>query len=750
VNIGVQVEKLLFCAREMQLARLLAERGPNDYVRRAVARHVLVRARDLVAIAFDVLGALARQGAVVADVRDRVTAYRDAYSEYYETTRTRLSAHVQELEFSERLELWTDIEIIKLGYFVDGAREIYDALGTLSPPGYLSFTPFPDTVDPELVEALGDHATRQAPDGQVRVGSDVLAVSRPQTVASLNFTPVHRRAGELAAIDTWFEAEWGLLRVCASYINATRILKARIVTDIVSFADCLVTRTDGDPQHRVVGLDNILRASGDPAPIDEFRAVFRLAAALDPLRTVRNHVGAHLHRDDGMSVADLIVELDALSMRDFLTTYDRLRRVFHLTCRRNIFLTSYVTNGAVLAGVVAGRSPDSAHAFDETRPDSVPAPTMRARRYDADECREQLSIWSAGGPDALRARFYMWEAFMSSQLGPSGDEGSRRRRVAHIVFLEGLRRARSAEEAARLLSLVGECARGDPEPLAATLLDYYEATDHCARGPGSLRGVLRALGTLPINRGEWARAPLVAETAHADPLVATEAVVAIYRRLVEDQVFARSIPPGETMFSTGVAPLLATISPARRLLALITLASLFTAGQPMVLGDARTRELEAVRRALESAGHEALGAEHVASVQWTTLVQALDAVGLALFSSEALSPEWDDADDTARAFCLAALDGLVAISHVSPTPARCNLALTHLRVGDNEGAVRTVEQVFRADPACVEAHLLMIPVLVRAGVPRGRATRLLDELVATHVIDPRLQPALDAARTACA
>lgn len=112
----------------MHLALCIARHGPSDFVGRALARHVVVRARDVIALAFDALGELRGAGVQVEDVRARVAAYRDAFDEYYDTTRTKLGAHVQPIEFQERLELWTDLEVVKLSYFVDGARETYDAL----------------------------------------------------------------------------------------------------------------------------------------------------------------------------------------------------------------------------------------------------------------------------------------------------------------------------------------------------------------------------------------------------------------------------------------------------------------------------------------------------------------------------------------------------------------------------------------------------------------------------------------------
>ena len=758
--LAIQVEKILFCAKEMQLAQHLARQAPTDYVRRAIARHIVLRARDLVGLAFDALGELRRGGAAVDAVRRRVTTYNAVFVEYYETTRTKLSAHVQAIEFQERIELWTDLEVVKLSYFVDGAKEIYDALAGLGPTGHVAFTSFAEAHDGDLLVALQEHVARNPPDGATRIGSDVLAVTRPNTVSVLNFSPVHQRAGELVALDEWVHGEWAILQACEGHVNAVRILKARIVTDIVAYSDCLTTRTDGDPAHRFPGLDDLLRPHSPPSAIDQLRGVYRLADALAPLRLVRHRMGAHLHRDDTISLSGLLGELDALPLLTALRLFDKLRAVFDRTCRESGFLTSYVMNGAVLAGVAPSRSgvqTDRVKPFDEMSPEPAPtAPMLGPPTYGWDELRGQLATWTAGGPRAFLARQYLWGAFVDSPVlevtkprgDPSGPAVSFR--VAHAAFLHALSNAKAHDEADALLGLVAECARGFPEPLAEALLRHYENTGACSTGPASLRSVLHALGTLPIRDGEWARAPLVSAVGHEDPLVATEAVNALYRRLVEDPTVVLLLAQAEAIFATRIVPLVAHATPPQRLLHYTSLVSMFSAGQPLVLGDRRNVEFAALLSGLRAVAEQALGREAVESPQWHELTRGLDCVGLAVYISEALAPRWQDADAIARAFVVGAIEGLVMVRAQNPTQGWCNLAAAYLRAGDAAKAVATAQRIMRTDPLAIELHLALVPMLVEAGVSRSEASRIVEDIAATHTIQPHVQPILAAARSACA
>ena len=98
MTIQVQVEKALFVAQEMELALMLAERCATDFrARSCIARHVLVRAKDFIALTGALIEPMRDAGFAVEGLRSRRTVYMAAFDEYYSTSRTRLAAHVQDL-----------------------------------------------------------------------------------------------------------------------------------------------------------------------------------------------------------------------------------------------------------------------------------------------------------------------------------------------------------------------------------------------------------------------------------------------------------------------------------------------------------------------------------------------------------------------------------------------------------------------------------------------------------------------------
>ncbi|PRF70155.1 hypothetical protein C6Q09_14190, partial [Burkholderia multivorans] len=244
-------------------------------------------------------------------------AYASNFAEYFKVSRDRLGAHVQDFDFGKLIELWNDIEIVKIGFFVEGAQEIYESLAPFNLAGFVSYTAPPELADPRVVEALHQYQRTIDQSKRVEMGVDSLAMARSNTTAALNTTPVHARAAQLALIRRWVSMQRELLAKFAAHQSIARILKARIVTDIVSFCDCLVTRpvAAGAPQ-QMDGLDKLVRESGQSsASIDQFVAASNFQSELETARNVRNVIGAHLEIGDAHMLPSLIGNLDAYDLR---------------------------------------------------------------------------------------------------------------------------------------------------------------------------------------------------------------------------------------------------------------------------------------------------------------------------------------------------------------------------------------------------------------------------------------------------
>jgi hypothetical protein len=113
-----RVEKLRFIIEEMQLAFHLTTHLTDAFVARTLARHILIRAENFIEHARGLRRPLNDAG--YNDTRDFhkiKEAYATTFEEYFKVSRHRLGAHVQDIDFGKRIELWNDIEIVKISFF---------------------------------------------------------------------------------------------------------------------------------------------------------------------------------------------------------------------------------------------------------------------------------------------------------------------------------------------------------------------------------------------------------------------------------------------------------------------------------------------------------------------------------------------------------------------------------------------------------------------------------------------------------
>jgi hypothetical protein len=468
----------------MHVAFHLATHASDPFVARTLSRHILVRAENFIEHARGLRKPLKNAGYDTRNFHKKKEDYASVFVEYFKVSRDRLGAHVQDFDFGKRIELWNDIEIVKIGFFVEGAREVYESLTALNLPGFASYTSPPELADPSVVEALHQYQRTNDQTNWVEMGVDSLAMTRNNTTAALNTTPVHARAAQLALIRRWVTMQRNLLAKFVAHPSIVRILRARIVTDIVSFCDCLVTRPvpAGAPQE-MDGLNQLVRASGQSsASIDDFVAASNFQTELQTARNVRDVIGAHLEIDDTYTVPSLIADLDAYDLSQGLSFYERVSASFMKACRSILFLRTYAADGQRIYGVTAGGGQSVPFAGDNV---IIQPPQELPPINDEEAYRKNLVRW-LDGDDAQRgdSRQFFWNAFQGSQSMETIDEvehfGTGHRlskhefRKAHQFLVATLSEQLSDSDFRGILELILSCRSGWPYPLAEILVRYGE------------------------------------------------------------------------------------------------------------------------------------------------------------------------------------------------------------------------------------------------------------------------------------
>lgn len=485
-----QLEKIVFIIQEMEVALYLSRNVPDEFTRRTIARHILVRAKDFIEHSRRLKRPLNMIGLNTMVFNSQKETYANFFEEYFQTSRDKLSGHVQDLDFGSRIELWNDIENIKVGFFVESAREIYEKiLGQMGIPNFIQYSQPTDTNDDDLSKSIAYLAKIQASQKWVEMASDPLAITRPNTVTFFNFSSVHARAGQLALIRRWLRSQIALSQILRGHIEIQRILKARIVSDVVSFCDGLVTRQvpSGAPQE-LEGLNTILSGLGeDTTAIDNFISTFRFSDKLDKYRHLRNKVGAHLELENNIGLSDLLLELDTLQLVEISEYFERLTAIFNKVCRNVNYLSMHVIEDQPLYGIGVPQEQAATIPFDEKHPIPQPPTTLECQDWnDIDSYKSNLKDWLQSEPKIKGvARSFFWNVFLYSEVVEQVEEvedlggGSWRRafhefRKGHQYILNVLASSNNKNALIHVVNLLLECGRGASYGIAEVLVRYGE------------------------------------------------------------------------------------------------------------------------------------------------------------------------------------------------------------------------------------------------------------------------------------
>ena len=535
----IRIEKLRYMVEEMQLAYHLATNITDPFYARTIARHILVRTENFIEHARRLRRPLRDDGYNTEAFNAVKEAYANEFAEYFKIARHRLGAHVQDFDFGKRIELWNDIEVVKLSYFVEGAREIYDELVSLQAPGATAYAQPSALSDPHVTEILQTLQRSLTALNGVEMGTDSLALTRQRTTGLINTHPVHARAAQLTLIGRWISMQLDLRQRLRAYPEFARLIKTRLITDVVSFCDCLVTRAvaPGAPQ-AMDGLDKLLSATGaSPKPIDDFVAVSSYATALSAVRSVRDQTGAHLEISETVPLAALLAILDGFDLERAIVFYEGNEAAFKKQCLAVIFLRPYLADGARLHGISVEQPAASAPFIGESEPMQAPSAELLLIN-DENTYHRNLGLWLDGDSNQKEtARHFFYKAMSDSdvveKLNETEQSGSSKHiqhhelRKVHLFLLNILNEDLSEFDRVGVMDLLVSCRNGYPYPLAEIIVRHDQ-------GASAYRQCLscRALG-------EIASAPhqrvsdLLAHQSHSSLWeIRLEAVIAQYKSYV--------------------------------------------------------------------------------------------------------------------------------------------------------------------------------------------------------------------------
>jgi len=580
--IEARLDKIKFIIDEMQIAFVLTKEVDDQFIARMLARHVLIRAQDFIAHTRALKKPLNIAGYDTREFHKLKEIYATDFDEYFVVSRDKLGAHIQDLDFGKRIELWKDIEVTKIGHFCEGALDVYDSLSALSLPNYQTYTKPSVITDGGISVVFEEYRRANSETQGIEIASDPLALTRKDTTASLNTTPIHARAGQLSLIRRWIEAQIALLKLVDGQLSISRILKARILTDIVSFSDCLVTRSvsSGAPQE-MDGLDTLLvAASQSSIIIDDFVSKTNFDTELSKIRDVRNQICAHMEISPSTLLASVLNRLDTFDFDEAVKFYRNINSVFGKVCREVFFLRMYEIDGQKIQGILVSQNSAEPYLNDEALGPPTDAPAVPV--YDKDEVYNQnLQRWLYGSETQKEeARYFFWNAFSHSpaienleeieDYGSSTHYRSHDFRVAHRFILSVLEESSNNQDFRGVLELLTSCSSGHPYSLNEILVRYAPIANDEAK-----LLLCVALGEINNSTHKTADDFLQSCIGSRHAQIRIQARVAIFKRFVGLEGIYRANNKGQTRnsFELSVMGMLESLQGSEKLFCTLAFAS---------------------------------------------------------------------------------------------------------------------------------------------------------------------------------
>lgn len=484
MSLNTRLEKLRFILEEMELAHFLAKNASDDESARVLSRHVIIRAENLIEHAKRLRKPLEKAGYKLRDFNNTKDTYNLEFVSYFSEVRHKLGAHIQDFDFAKRIDLWNEIESTKVDYFANDALTIYKELEVLSIPELIAYNKPQEINNPNFDAKLTLFRNTKISRSGSELGTDPLALSRPNTTALINGTTLHIRAGQLNLLRSWIDYQLKLFVHLKDFKAVERILKGRVLTDIVSFCDCLITReVRAGSSQEMDGLDRLLVESGESIHlINQFLQVYEFEKRISSIRDIRNKVGAHLEIDVNISLSAVLNKLDEFPFDDAIKFYRIVENLFCKVCSEILFLIPHLAHGQYSHGIASDNPLVVPYglSYIPNKDNSV-----IKNQYDCNEVYEKYyKKWkSCDLISKEEGREYFWNAFLGATItaeirkkealqGGGIRYKQIKKRTSHDFILEKLLSAPDMEVLDYIFPLLSSCSTGDPDALTQVILEF--------------------------------------------------------------------------------------------------------------------------------------------------------------------------------------------------------------------------------------------------------------------------------------
>ncbi len=470
---------LKYCLKEILVVKKILEIENSNFFKRSLARFVALRTDDFIKLAFSINNATINQQLIKNDLN----ALQDLYKTHFKTQRDKFGAHFQELDLASRLEFWSQIDYDKSSFFSSIPIDIYDKFYSLSE--YVTSEILFGEVSHELKEKIKQLNSDLDIEKYPNFSSDILSLTRYNSGGLIPCSNLQVKAGVLKSLEIIIDYSIELYKVCVVNESISDIIKKIIITDVVSYCDNFITRTDlaAGAKQEEDGLDKILDGTEFTTAkkiINDFLSRYKFEENLNKIRNIRNSSCGHV--DSSTSITLLKTDLDSLSFEEIESFYSQLKNTLKKICSEELVFRTFCLEPKDRMYGVQKLVGLPVKPFDEN---SIPETEFEP--LDVDDLNNyKLYFTLLDFKDRHEeARHYFWDCFSRSKLvenikyesvnGLYTSYNSIDYREAHKYFYELLSSTTElVQDKIKVIQLFLQCKSGYPNTLLYILLKTYD------------------------------------------------------------------------------------------------------------------------------------------------------------------------------------------------------------------------------------------------------------------------------------
>lgn len=373
----MSLKKIYYCISQIKTTQNLLNIIDSDFFARVISRQIIIRIYDFITLTRQYNNSFITDSILKRELKNKLNLLSNDFEDKLKIQRHKLSAHFQDLDFSDRVDSWSNITKNEIDNFDIKISEIYILLSDEDD--------FQEIYNNDLnlssveTEKIKKIITLKDIEKEPHFSNDILSITRVNTGAIIPCHPIQDKVLSLNSIHLMIDFEIALY---ATFKNSfyKQLIKTILTNDIISFVDNLITRENSQYN----GLDKIIDLQIHPwnkftytinKPnsffiikqskydfksdneievaqniLNTFLLTFNLNS-IDKIRDIRNKLGSHIDTND--SIENIVILLNDLNTEQFIKIYSNFYHLFLKICNSVRYLQMLIMPPTKMNGISA-------------------------------------------------------------------------------------------------------------------------------------------------------------------------------------------------------------------------------------------------------------------------------------------------------------------------------------------------------------------------------------------------------------